>query len=513
VGRVPDDDKTQEEGLTRRVAASADGGSRPLAWRAAALPRVGLAALVALKLGALAAFGPIMTPDGTGYVAYAEQILSGDFRHVDLAANAGAMSLIRTIGYPAVIAAAELVAGADWSWAVVLLQFALSLLASIMVFRLARCFGLGTVVSLGVAAAQATGIQFSIDLAIASDSLCASALTIAACTLAQRALGSGLRRLWPLLGAGGLIAVAFLMRDVIAFLAAGFVPVAAAAARVQPTRRRQWAAFAVIFIPLLAAYGAYVGWNKSRLDAYVVTTIPEWTLLDALAAASQYDPTIFSGTAPVDVAARRVFKFSDPGQRLEQAFEADHVLHSEQGWTDIRIAHEITIAYLQAWLHHPAAMVRHALSHFSETQLHQAVRPVETVRDLLLWTSGSDQGFAREYAVRDGRWWMIFAIVPHRILEAISVAVFSAFVLLTPYRLWREGLSVETSAAIGLWCPYLTFSGLYGAVHLEPRYLAPVVAGSVVVGAVNLEWLAARFRQRSKSSAPADVGLSKQGLL
>jgi hypothetical protein len=28
--------------------------------------------------------------------------------------------------------------------------------------------------------------------------------------------------------------------------------------------------------------------------------------------------------------------------------------------------------------------------------------------------------------------------------------------------------------------------GLYAAVHLEPRYLTPVVAGSIVVGTVNI---------------------------
>ena len=75
------------------------------------------------------------------------------------------------------------------------------------------------------------------------------------------------------------------------------------------------------------------------------------------------------------------------------------------------------------------------------------------------------------------------------------MAVFAAFVLVTPLRLWREGLSAETSAAIGLWFAYLWVAWVYAAVHLEPRYLAPVVAGSILVGTANLVWLARRYRR------------------
>src|SRR5271168_1576057 len=105
-----------------------------------ALPVAGLILFLGLKLGPLFLFGPTMTPDSAGYIDYADQILTGDFLHVDLDASAFPMTLARPIDYPAIIAAAKIVAGARWAWVVVLFQ--LSVWVTILVYRLARRFGL-----------------------------------------------------------------------------------------------------------------------------------------------------------------------------------------------------------------------------------------------------------------------------------------------------------------------------------------------------------------------------------
>jgi hypothetical protein len=131
-------------------------------------------------------------------------------------------------------------------------------------------------------------------------------------------------------------------------------------------------------------------------------------------------------------------------------------------------------------------MIFHIFHHISETQLHQAVRPIETVRDVLLWNTGSSHDFGAERAVKAGNWWMIPAVIANWLSETASVFVFLAFFVVTPIRLVREGWTAETSVSIGIWCFYLTVGGLYATVHLEPRYLTPVVAGSIVVGVVNI---------------------------
>jgi hypothetical protein len=204
------------------------------------------------------------------------------------------------------------------------------------------------------------------------------------------------------LGAGALIAVAFLMRDVIAFVAIGFVPLAVGAAM----RERSWAsrliAFVLVFAPLIVTQRAYCEWNRERVGAPIVTTISQRTLLDALGGALRYDPAIFAGSGTLDKVGRRVFTSFGVQAELDEANEANAILHRDFGWSAVRIAHEASTAYLAAWIHYPAAMVRCALSHLTETQLHQAVRPIETLRDVLLWNTGSDRDFARDRAVRGG---------------------------------------------------------------------------------------------------------------
>jgi hypothetical protein len=94
-------------------------------------------------------------------------------------------------------------------------------------------------------------------------------------------------------------------------------------------------------------------------------------------------------------------------ERFGYENEASEYLRRTYGWDAIRMSHEMTLAYLRGWRDHPNAMIRHVLYHISETQLHQAVRPIETVRDILLWNTGSSHDFAAERAVRRGEWRMI----------------------------------------------------------------------------------------------------------
>ena len=453
--------------------------------------------LFVLKLTVLVAFGPTIAPDSRDYIDYADQILSGAFRHVDLAKDALPLTLYRPIGYPLVIAAAKILAPAHWAWAVILLQFAVSLLASAMVYRLARRFGLGPWLSLGATAAYATSLQFVVDQTIASDSLCATTFTIAACILADLALRRASPRPLTLLAAGVLIAASFLIRDVIAFIALGLVPLAAASVTDANGWLRRGLAFALVFLPLIASYIGYVEWNRSRVGAPMVTTVAQWSLLDPLVRASRYDPTFFSGDSPVAQVGRRVAK----NFNLDESLEANKILHRAYGWSAVEIAREVTAAYLRAWIDHPWAMTRHALTYFSESQLHQAVRPTETVRDVLLWNTGSDHDFAREGAVRAGNWWMIPAVIVHRLCETISTLVFAAFLLIMPLRLVRDGVTRATAAAGGLWLVYLTCLCLHAAVNVHARYLVPVLAGSIVVGVVNIAWLVARYRARRSARA------------
>jgi hypothetical protein len=476
----------------------------PLSLALKAVPKPVLAAfaiVVAVKLGVLLAFGPARQPDTFSYLQYADAILSGDFRHVDLAHDPMPVTLTRVIGFPAIIAAAKIVAGSYWAWAVVLLQYAMSLWATVMVYRLTRAFRLGVWISLGVVAAQATSMQFVVDQAVLSDSLAGSTVTIATCLLALIALRREPAPLLLYLGAGALIAAAFLVRDVMASMAAGLIPLVAAAAVVQRSRFRRIAAGALVFLPLIATFVAYIDWNRGRVGAPVVTSASLPALFGALTEAAQYDPTIYAGSTPIDDIGRRILP-KVMVERLGYEHEAAEYLQRVYGWDAIRMSHEATLAYLRGWRDHPYAMIRHVLYHVSETQLHQAVRPIETARDVLLWNTGNSHDFGAERAVKAGNWWMIPAVLVNWLCMTASVFVFGAFLVVTPIRLLREGWTAETGVSIGIWCFYLTVGGLYAAVHLEPRYLTPVVAGSIVVGVVNIVRVI-EFFQQSTALKPA----------
>lgn len=471
--------------------------AKPLSMRLKAAPKpvlIAFAVIVAVKLGVLLIFGPASQNDTRDYVGYADAILSGEFRHVDLATDPMPITLRRPIGYPAVIAAAKIVTGSYWAWAVVLLQYAVSLLATAMVYRLARAFHLGVWLSVGVVAAQATAMQFVVDQTVLSDSLTGSTMTIATCILGFVTLRREPVSLFVYLGAGALIAAAFLIRDVIAYVAVGLVPLAAAAALAERSRLRQVAAGALVFLPLIATDVAYTQWNRARVGAPVVTSTSQAVLIGALIEAAHFDHSIFSGSTPIDEVGKVLLKDMEAGRH---GYEVDATvdLHRDYGWDAVRMNREVTLAYLRAWRDHPRAMIFHIFHHISETQLHQAVRPVETVHDVLLWNTGSSHDFGAERAVKNGNWWMIPAVIANWLVMTASVFVFGAFLVVTPIRLLREGWTAETGASVGFWCFYLAVGLLYAAVHLEPRYLTPVVAGSIVVGVVNIVRVFEFFRR------------------
>ncbi len=479
--------------------------SQPRHW--SCLPLAALTILIVLKVGILLAFGPTMLPDSGGYIAYADAILDGSFRHVDLAGNVQPVTLTRIIGFPALIAAAKIIAGQYWAWAVILFQFAVSICATVLLYQLARAFRLGVWPSLFVAAAQATAMQFVVDQSVLTDSLCGSTMTIATCILGMIALRRRPVGLLLFFAVGLLFVTAFLVRNVIEYMVAGFCPLIVAAVWVEPTQLRRWTAAVLLLLPVIATHFAYTEWNRERVGAPVVTTVAQAALSAALIEAAAYDPTIFSGSTPFDDAGRRTVELlrSPPAEgQIGADTEPGIILHRDYGWDAVRISQVATRAYLRAYWDHPTAMIRHFFSYLKETELHQAFRPTETIRDVMLWNTGSEHEFGRVRAVREGKWWMVPAVIWHFLDDTISTVIFSAFLVITPIRLLREGFTAETSVSTGLLCAYLVVGGLYAAVHIEPRYLTPVVAGSIVIGVVNIVWLIAQYqRNRSQKPVPA----------
>lgn len=455
-----------------------------------------LGALAIVKVGFLVAYGPTIMPDSSGYTEFADFILAGRLAGPGLTEGDFPATLFRIAGYPAVIAAAKIVAGDHALWLVALVQFAVSLVATIFVYRLARGFGLGTGLALLAAAAQATSLPLSLDQVIITDSLNGSILTIATCALAGAILTRRLS-VAAAIGSGIALAAAFLLREATLFLAIGFLPLACAAAFAhrftdgngEKTREPLWRGtvkLVCILAPLLLVQQAYREWNRARVGVPIITTAAQTAILAAVAQAARVDPAIFSRDTPLDRVARTTLRTYD----FTEIRQINQRLYKEFGRSAIQTANEAYVAYFRAWREHPAAMLTIPFPALREWQMRLAVRPMASVRELILWNRGDDQNFASERAVRGGQWWMAPAVALNRVSQVMAILVFAAFLVLTPWRACREGIKMPANcAALGIWILYLSFFTLYAFVHLEQRYLAPVIAGSLVLGTVNLLWL------------------------
>ena len=164
-----------------------------------------LALLAAVKAGFLAALGPVFLPDSDDYVLFADAILAGGawMRHLDLEAELIPLTTLRMIGYPALIALFKALFGGAWDWFLVVLQMALSLGASAMVWRLARRLTGRTWAAGLAAAAHGLGLAFVLDQCVLTDSLHASLLIFLAAH-APSIYTSGTTRRWrALLSTGG----------------------------------------------------------------------------------------------------------------------------------------------------------------------------------------------------------------------------------------------------------------------------------------------------------------------
>jgi hypothetical protein len=338
-----------------------------------------------------------------------------------------------------------------------------------------------------VAGAQATTLPLVIDQTILTDSLDASLLTLAAGVL----VGAILDRRAPApgrnLAAGFAIAGSFLLREATSFTSIAFAPLALAAACVGgPAWRRIALSLVLTFGPLLVTNQVYKEWNYARTGVRFVTTGAQRHLLDGLIKASQFDRRIFDGDTPLDRATRRVVH----DYSLDEAARVSDILYAENGESAPQIAAEVYAAYFRAWREHPLAMAQAPSRYLKEWQAKLALQPIETIRLLLLWNTNNDHDFGAPRTLAQGRWSMAPAVILRVLTEAVSIAIFAAFLLLTPARALREGWRQPLMLAqVTLWMLYLGYVATYALVYLEPRYLAPVLPWAILVGVANLAWL------------------------
>jgi len=460
------------------------------------------------KLLLLFVYGPIVMPDTGDYLAYAKTILdSTDWLHKADISSSPLPLAYRMIGFPAVLAASLTIGGPTWQYVVIALQFALSLCAGWMVYRLALELGLPWKAAIAAVIAFATSIQLTLDQTLLTDSIHASLVIIAVCLL-SKGVGSGMpMRLGEVVLAGALLALAFLLRDAMQYLLVAFLPVLAA--RMLATRNgglRNVAICLALVMPVLATVEAYKTWNYYRTGERFVAPIGQLTVLYFLTRAAQFDPHVLDGDTPVEIVARRHVRDRDP-KVLNLAYGVSYELF-DRGYRSNDIAKSSYTLYFKSWRDHPHAMFGVIREHVSERLLKLAFRPLTSVCQTIEWATKAKpcpderlllrsalSGFAGE----DPSVPVLLVLGSGE--RIISIGVSLAFVLGVPlmlvFDLRRRRLAVEPSVLLtaAYWAMTIGWTAAYAAVVMEERYLAPVVPFVIVSGLVVIQRMILVLRQ------------------
>ena len=464
-----------------------------------------LLSILAIKLVPLLIFGPISVPDTPGYIAYSDEILSGSAWLGDAGLDKSPLpaSAIHMLGYPALISVARACFGQEWRWGIIALQTALSLGAIASLCLLRRPLGLSHRAMLFALIAAATTSSLVLDATLLTDSLNASLIDLAITMLLLVGLSGRSMSASAAFSIGLPIAGAFLLRDAMCYLWLAMLPLLACAVafpyfKVNTGRAalRRAVVLVVCLLPLFATYTAYSEWNRQRTGTAFVTTIGQLTLLAPLLTAASYDSTIFSGDAPLDQAARLSlgdYDYDDILEINQQLFVSWHQTAPE-------IARAAYRKYFASWWQHPTAMARAIVANARENQLLLLFRPIDALREYRLWATGAPSDVGRWKSV-EGNPWLLPIYLLDRTSKAIAAIIFASFLLLTPWRAWREGRgSLEARVAMAMWLLYLGWYAIYAMVTIETRYMAPLLPYALLFGLANIAWLRHRQLQNANQS-------------
>jgi hypothetical protein len=497
-------------------------GSEAFMERTSPFLWVTFAAIAALKIAFLLRYGPIHTPDTGAYIAYARQIVASDswLHNAGLADTAIPLLAMRMAGYPAFLAGAMVTFGEAWPYAVVLFQFTLSFVTAYAIYRICLELGLSSALAVAITAANLLSLALTFDQCLLTDSLDYNLIILATVALAHGA-AAGKPLTWQqALLAGVLFTLAFLIREALQFLIIVFVPLALV--RVWISGRANWRGSVVgcllIFLPVFAAVQAYKSWNEYRTGERFVTTVPQLTVLFALGKMVSIDPDIFSGDTPVDRAGKRYFK-NDPFGEISPV---NSQLFNE-GYKATDIARMAYAKYFSTWRERPLTMLRLFNKNTSEKAVKLTVRPIGAICETIEYGSGKRTCYDYRDLYRAIP--SVFVGVPKSAIVfffaqsfelTISVLIFAGFLFGTPiifirrFLAQRRAIDCTSLVLAAFWCAYVGWGIAYGIVHVEDRYMAPVLPLSLICGIY--AWREAWYHYRNRFRPLPQTGGSAPGM-
>ena len=434
-------------------------------------------------LAALAVFGIIMSPDSPGYVAYAQQITAGQVPSgaALLGESQSPVSLFRTPGYPAVLAALMLLSPGEWRLAAVLLQMVAQAALAASVYACALRLGMGRRLAFAAALLPSIGFAAVVQVVILTDALYAALATGAVVLALQR------RMLW----AGLALAAAATLREATPVLAFFYLPLALTL----PARHLR--AAAALLLPPLAVAGGLMAWNAARIGQPVLTTSRQTVMVQAVLPLLKRGLPVYDGSSDFDRIARETVGAGEYGM-----IDTLHLrLFKEAGMTAPEMAGAATARYWSAWRRFPAAMLTATFNNLRREFFAMPFQPVDTVGALMVYAGWPRPVFDRLnllwVALRGGSvnagLWILLDVTTRLVGGALGLLAVAAPLLLR----WRRDV-------VAVWIVCAGFFAVYLPVHIETRYLVPVVPLACLLAA--LAWprltaalVQARWRQPAEA--------------
>ncbi|NGM21342.1 hypothetical protein G3576_15065 [Roseomonas stagni] len=458
---------------------------RDQGWRGTAL--VVLASLAA-ALAALLAFGPMMTPDSPSYLAYAEALRAGPLPAGEalLRQASSPATLFRTPGYPAVIAALQVLAPERWVWGLVVLQMAAQAALAGLAHRVALALGLRGAWAVAAALMPAVGVTLAMQVAVMTDALYGALAGGAGLLLLKAGLGRG--SLTAVALAGAMLGIGLLVREATAYLVLAFLPAAVIAAGRGASRRILGAG--LLLAPVLLAAGWLMEENLRRSGHAVLSTTKQIVMVQAVLPLLARGVPVFDGD---DLFDRTVREHVVP--RGYQGLDAMNDALFAAGMTAPEIAAVAGDRYWRAWQRHPLEMLRAMVVRAPVKLFQIGFMPVDAVAELHLRFDRPRPWFGRIDAILDrlkqGSPMALAALVTLAGSRAIALLLAGA-AMLAPLLLRRDPRFLPL---LGAWLVCGGFLGVYLPVHVEQRYLMPVAPLLVLIGMVVLSRGAQAIRE------------------
>ena len=446
---------------------------------------VGLVAVLP-ALVAFLTYGALELPDSAGYISFAEQLRAGTLPSgAALLTEAPApISLFRTPGYPALIAVAQSLFGAAWKATLVLPQIMAHAALAVTLYRTSVLLRLSQYLAILVALLPSVGLGLVMQISLLTDAICAALLGFAALWLVQAALRPS--RI-ALVAAGFALAGAMLLREATMFIAVvGYGPAVWLASR--PENRLHW--FCSVFFPIIVVIALMAGTNYVRCGYPVITTNPQIVMVQALLPLVNQQLPVFDGEDLYDRTARDTLR----GREYAKVQELNAKLFLA-GLNAAEMAEAATRRYFRAWWRFPGAMFIATVSRYRDHFLALAFYPTVTLRYLavyaglprpkftdparlwkkLLWKGNLSASVAA---------WLLIDLVTRVIGTAMGLAAMAA-----PFLLINQN-DDRGRVLLGTWLICASFLAVYLPVHLDIRYLVPIIPLQCLLAAAL--WDAAR---------------------